>query len=190
VRRLDTPAALALANLAAVFEDLQTVLRCCERLVSALVPGRAGPDDLALEAFWTTAVLSYTRCFSPRADGGGLTVDDVTATGLAGDVQGWHQVLHQLRDHYTDPVTNPREVFSVGVARDEAGSPEGIAVTSARQPALDDVTVRQTGAIAFALSQLVDRRIAEQQEAVFASLGAMTGAELDRLPVVEVAVEP
>jgi hypothetical protein len=189
VRRLDTPAALALADLAAIFEDLQTVLRCCERLVSELGASQEDPDDLTLEAFWTSAVLSYARCFSTGARGTGLTPDDLTATGLAGDVIGWHQVLLQLRDHYADPAVNPREVFSVGVSQDAAGKANGIAVTSARQPPVDDLTVRQTGAIAFELSRIVDRRIAEQQEIVYGALRPMTKVELDRLPLMEVAAE-
>jgi hypothetical protein len=187
VRRLDTFDALALADHAAIFEDLQTVLRCCERLVAELGSGR--PDDVALEAFWTMAVLSYTRCFSTRDSGAGLTVDDVTATGLNGDLLGWHEVLVQLRDHYTDPSSNPREEYSVGLSQDAEGKANGIAVTSAPQPRVDDVTVRQTGAIAYALSQTVDERIGKRQEAVFAALGPMTKAELDKLPLVEVTVD-
>ncbi len=187
VRRLDTPAALALADLAAIFEDLQTVLRCCERLVSEMGSGRGDPDDLSLETVWTTAVLSYARCFSTGARGAGLTADDVTATGLPGDVLGWHQVLQQLRGHYADPAVNPREMFSVGVSQDAAGKPNGIAVTSARQPPVDDLTVRQTGAIAFELSRIVDRRIAEHQKIVFSALGSMTKDQLDGLPLLEVA---
>ena len=62
VRRLDSTSAMAMADLAAIFEDLQTTLRCCERLMSELAAGEAKPDDLTLEAFWTTAMLSYARC--------------------------------------------------------------------------------------------------------------------------------
>jgi hypothetical protein len=178
---------MAMADLAAIFEDLQTTLRCCERLVSELASGE--PDDLTLEAFWTTAMLSYARCFSHREGGTNLKPDDVTATGLAGDVLGWHQVLLRLRDHYADPAVNPRETFSVGVSQDAHGKANGVAVTSAKQPALDDLTVRQTGAIAFELTRIVDRRIAEHQDAVFGELGTMTKSELDRLQVVEVAAE-
>ncbi len=189
VRRLDSTTAMAMADLAAIFEDLQTTLRCCERLVSELASGEAEPDGLTLEAFWTTAVLSYARCFSHRESGTNLTSDDVTATGLAGDVLGWHQVLLQLRDHYADPAVNPRETFSVGVSQDPQGKPNGVAVTSSKQPTLDDLTVRQTGAIAFALTRIVDRRIAEHQDAVFSELGKMTKSQLDRLQIVEVAAE-
>jgi hypothetical protein len=102
---------------------------------------------------------------------------------------GWHQVLLQLRDHYADPAVNPRETFSVGVSQDADGKANGVAVTSSRQPSLDDLTVRQTGAIAFELTRIVDRRIAEHQDAVFGELGTMTKSELDRLQLVEVAAE-
>src|ERR1700712_2066273 len=145
VRQLATPAALALGDLAGIFEDLQTVLRCCERLMAELAPSRAGADDLAPEAFWTTAVLSYGRCFAPSDRGQNLTVEDVTATGFSGDLAGWHATLEQVRTHYADPALNPREAFSVGVARSDAGSPAGVAVTSTQQPRVDEATVRQTG---------------------------------------------
>jgi hypothetical protein len=144
---------------------------------------------LALEAFWTTAVLSYARCFAHRANGANLTADDVAATGLAGDVTGWHQMLLKLRDHYADAVANPRERFSVGVSQNSEGAADGVAVTSARQPALDDVTVRQTGAIAYELARVVDRRIAAQQEAVLDLVRPMTRGELDLLPLMEVVAE-
>ena len=189
VRRLDSTAAMAMVDLAAIFEDLQTTLRCCERLVSELASSEADPDDLTLEAFWTTAVLSYARCFAHREGGTNLTPDDVTATGLAGDVLGWHKVLLQLRDHYADPAVNPRETFSVGVSQDAHGKANGVAVTSSKRPTLDDLTVRQTGAIAFELTRVVDRRIAEHQDAVFGEVDTMTKRELDRLQLVDVEVE-
>ena len=189
VRRLDSAAAREVADLAAIFEDLQTTLRCCERLVSELASDDAEPDSLTLEAFWTTALLSYGRCFSHRERGTNLTPDDVVATGLVGDVRGWHQTLIQLRGHYADLAMNPREAFSVGVSQDTEGKANGVAVTSTRQPALDDLTVRQTGAIAFELTRIVDRRIGEHQEAVFGEVRTMTKSEIDRLQLVEVAAE-
>lgn len=182
VRRLTSPAALALADLAAVFEDLQTCLRCCERLVDEL--GRAAPDDLALEAYWTTALLSYARCFAPGARGIGLTEQDVAATELPGDVTGWHRTLMQLRDRVADPGTNPRESFSVGASQGRTGHAEGIAVASTRQPDVDEVSVRQTGAVAYALSRLVDERLTTQQDVVFTAVAAMARPALDNLALL------
>ena len=182
VRALDTPAAGALADLAAVFDDLQSVLSCCERLI-----GSPPPDEVVTEALWTTAVLSYGRCFAPGPRGMGLTAADVTATGVEGAVGEWHEMLLRLRDHYADPAVNPRERFSVGVSRGADGTPAGVAVTSIRQPLVDEVTVRQTGALAYALLRRVDERIDEQQQRVFTATGALSAADLDRLPEVEVA---
>jgi hypothetical protein len=190
LRQLDTPGAAALADLAATFEDLQTVLRCCERLVSALTAADKGaePDDVLLEAVWTMALLSYGRCFSAGgARPAALTEDDVTTAQPSGDVLSWHRVLMQLRDHQADATANPREQFSVAVAQDGDGAATGVAITSVRQPLVDDITVRQTGAIAFALSGLVNERIAVQQQHVFEELRAISRQDLDRLPELDVA---
>jgi hypothetical protein len=185
LRRLDTPSAMALAELMETFEDLQTVLRCCERLVSELA-GEGAPDDLAVEGVWTMTLLSYARCFSPDKQMA-LSEDDLTATQSHSEVLDWHRVLLQLRGHYADPVRNPRERFSVGVAQNLDGTATGVAVTSGRQPLVDDVTVRQTGAIAFGLSRLVNDRIAAQQEKVFGEVRDTPKADLDKLARLEIA---
>jgi len=193
MRRLDSPGAAALADLSATFEDMQTVLRCCERLVAELAGGAS--DDVVVEAVWTTALLSYARCFAagagpdgPGPDGPGsrLTEDDLTAAQPEGDVLGWHRLLLQLRDHYCDGVANPRERFSVAVAQTSDGTAGGVGITSARQPLVDDVTVRQTGAIAFALSRTLDQRIAVRQDEVFTELRDLPVAAIEKLPQLEV----
>lgn len=185
VRQLSTQDARDLAGLASIFDDLQTVLRCCERLVAELA---AEPDAIVLEAVWTTAVLSYTRCFAAGEDGVRLTERDVSATPLKGDVLAWHRVLGQLRQHYADATENPRERFAVGATLDADGSAIGIAVTSVPQAQLDDVTVRQTGALAFELSKIVDGRIGAHQAKVLTTASAMSAAELNELPLIDVAV--
>ncbi len=187
LRRVESTSARALADLNARFEDLQTVLRCCERLVAEL---KADPTDGAVvEGLWTTALLSYARCFSVGVTDTALTEADLTATQPHGEVLDWHKVLLQLRDHYADRTANPRERFSVGVALDDAGAAEGIAITSAQKPLVDDVTVRQTGAIAYALSELVNGRITAQQEKVFGELKVTSTTELAKLSTLDI-VEP
>ncbi|GAA5106912.1 hypothetical protein [Haloechinothrix salitolerans] len=187
VRRLNTQTARALADLASIFSELQTVLRCCERLVAELA-ARDATDDLVIESLWTTALLSYSRCFTSGERGMCLTESDVEATELEGEVLEWHKALRKLRKHYADPVHNPRERYDIGVAQDDDGRPTGIAITSTPQPALDGRTVRQTGAIAYALSQLVDKRITEHQEKVYAAAQQLPTSELNNLPRIEVAV--
>jgi hypothetical protein len=187
LRLLDTASASELVELMATFEDLQTVLRCCERLVSELADGDAEPDDVLVEAVWTVALLSYARCFSPCETGTALTEDDLRATQSHAEFLDWHRILLQLRDHYADPTVNPRERFSVGVAQDPNGRAKGVAVTSTRQPLVDDLTVRQTGAIAFALSGLVNDRISAEQEKIFGEMKHTPKADLDKLARLDVA---
>ena len=184
---METPAAVALSALAATLDDLQMVLRCCERLMTEFAPRPAGPDIVAVESMWTTALISYARCFPAAGSGAGLTEDDVRATHTEADVLSWHAALLQLRDHYADPTANPREHFSVGVAQDPAGAASGIGITSTPQPMVDEVTVRQTGAIAYALSTLVDQRIVAQQATVFSEVERLPRADLDRMIKLDVA---
>ncbi|MDD7965778.1 hypothetical protein [Actinomycetospora lemnae] len=187
VRRIGSPAAAALADLAAIFDDLQTVLLCCERLVTQLsVPE---PDPVVVESLWTTALLSYTRCFAPGGRGMGLTEADVTGLQLEGEVLAWHQMLRQLKKHYADPAANPRETFDVGVAVAD-GVPQGVAITSTRQALPDTISVHQTGAIAYQLSQLVDQRIAEHQGTVLEGARSLSPSELETLDEVELTDAP
>ncbi|WP_226359355.1 hypothetical protein [Pseudonocardia sp. ICBG601] len=53
VRRIDVPESGELAQLAAVFEDLQYVLRCCEHLVTALGGPESGPVRVDADRRWS-----------------------------------------------------------------------------------------------------------------------------------------
>ncbi|MBD8870298.1 hypothetical protein [Nocardioides donggukensis] len=188
VRRLDAPDADALVDLVETFEELQTVLRCCERLVAAVAEPE--PDGVLVEAVWTMALASYARCFTAREGSVALGEGDLTASQPgrpADDVLEWHRVLLRLRDHHVDPARNPRERFTAGVAQGPDGRADGIAVTSARQPLVDDLTVRQTGAIAYGLSALVDARIGERQEELLARVRDLSPEELAGLDPLDLA---
>ena len=183
VRRIDNPEAAALAGLAAVFEDLQYVLRCCEHLVNAL--GSADPDPALVEALWTGALVGYVRCFSART--AVLTDADVDALELDGDVADFHAMIKKLRDHYASRHLNPREAFTIGAAQANDGSPTGIAVVSTPRPLVDDITVRLLGRVAYALSGLLDGRMQDAQAQVLAAAGKLTPGELSRLPLLHLS---
>lgn len=187
VRRLQTPAALALADLTSIFGDLTVVVRCCEQILSALTESEGDSSDLVVESLWTTALLSYRRCFSSGRRGVSLSEDDLMATGVKGDVVAWHHMLEKLRCHYVDAGTNPRESFVVGVSQDAGGNPNGIAITSAAQVRVDDATVRQTGQLACELTRLIDERIKNHQERVYAATRSMSKSDINSLAVVEVS---
>ncbi|MFD1530594.1 hypothetical protein [Pseudonocardia aurantiaca] len=183
VRRLDGSEVDHLAALAAVFEDLQYVLRCCEHLVAALA--RPEPDSAMVEALWTGALVGYARCFSGRA--GVLTDDDLGKLELDGDVREFHGMVKKLRDHYASRHVNPRESFTIGAAQANDGTPTGVAVVSAPRPLVDDTTVRLLGRVAYALSGLLDARMQETQARVLAAAGSLSPAQLSKLPLVHLA---
>jgi hypothetical protein len=183
VRRIDNTEAGALAGQAAVFEDLQYVLRCCEHLVNIL--GSSDPDPALVEALWTGALVGYVRCFSART--AVLTDADVNALELDGDVAEFHAMIKKLRDHYASRHLNPRESFTIGAAQANDGKPTGIAVVSTPRPLVDDITVRLLGRVAYALSGLLDARMQEAQGQVLAAAGRMSPTELSRLPLLHLS---
>jgi len=186
VRRISTPESAELANLASIFEDLQFVLKCCEELVARLArPGRGDvTDDVVNHSLWTAALVAYVRCFSIGKKRGGLTEQDLKETGLQGEVLEWHKMLCRLRDHLTTSSANPRERFVIGAAQDAEGRANGIAIVSTPLPAVEELAVRQTGRLAMELTTLVDRRMGEQQRAVFESARGMSVRLLNSLPEV------
>ncbi|MGH3628028.1 MAG: hypothetical protein ACRDRL_11395 [Sciscionella sp.] len=187
-RQLGSPAALALADLAAIFDDLAMVMACCERLLTFIASDATDSTDrLTLESLWTTALVSYVRCFESGERGKGLVESDLSETGLTGDVLDWHKLLIGLRRHYVEGAVNPREVYSVGVAVTDDGTADGVVVSSTTHPQVDEVAVRQTGRLAFELSRLIDGRITDQQATVYNTAKSMTAQELSALPLVEVA---
>ena len=183
-RQLDHPSASALADLAAIFEELKVVLGCCEQLLTEVGKGE-NASQVTVEGLWTTALLCYHRCFNEGKRGQGLTEQDLAETGLEGELVEWHRMLGRMREHFIDQAKNPREVFTVGVTQNADGTPSGVAIMSTVSPELDELTVRQTGGIAYALSQLVDRRIKNQQEVVLSAAQKMGAAGLNKLPEVE-----
>jgi hypothetical protein len=181
VRRLDLPSAAQLAGLAAVFEDLQYTLRCCEHLVAEL--GRPGePDAVLVEALWAGALIAYVRCFSPR--GAVLTEADLEGLEREDDFRRLHGMLPQARDHLASRHVNPREEFTIGVAQGADGSSIGVAIVSSPRPLVEESTVRMLGHVAYHLAGRVDERSQELQREVLGEAAALSPAELARLPVV------
>lgn len=188
-RQLRGAQALALADLTAIFDDLQFVLGCCERLVGELKRGDQ-QDGLLVESVWLAALSTYARCFRSRESGVALSVTDLSETGIKGEVVQWHHMLGRLRNFLMDGVANPREEYFVGVSRSAAGEPVGVVVTSLTRPKVDETTVRQTGRLALELSSLVDRRIKQCQEAVFAAARKLSAVEFDQLDPIDVDWTP
>jgi hypothetical protein len=185
IRRLDTKDATRLARLVMAYDDLQTVLRCCERLMTMLDEGGESADDVGVEALWTLALLSYARVFTDGEGGAALTTKDLADDD--GEVLRWHKVLLHLRNHHADQSRNPRESYTVGIAQDGTGAVNAVAVTSVRTPLVDLAAVRRAGSIAFPLCAVLDERIDPLQKEILADMRDISQEKLDRLELVEVA---
>jgi hypothetical protein len=171
------------------YDDLQTVLRCCERLMTMLDDGN-DPDDVGVEALWTLALLSYARGFAEGEGGAALTTKDLVGADDDGEVLRWHQVMLHLRDHHSDESRNPRESYTVGIAQDPSGAVNAVAVTSVRAPLVDKAAVRRAGAMAFPLCAVLDERIDPLQKEILADMRDIARDKLDRMDLVEVAAAP
>jgi hypothetical protein len=185
IRRLDSADATRLATLVEAYDDLQTVLRCCERLLTIL--SRDDRDEVDIEAIWTLALLSYARSFADHDGAPAITEDDLDQSAGGDDVVRWHRVLLHLRDRHADPSSNPRETYTVGLAQDPAGAVNAVAVTSVRSPLVDEAAVRQAGAMAFPLCAVLDERIDPLQRSILAGARDAPKTELDAMDLIEVA---
>jgi hypothetical protein len=184
-RQLRSPVAMGLADLAAIFDDLQFVLGCCERLLTELARGEQR-DDVVIESLWGAALLAYTRCFQPGERGLGLSVADLKKTDLQGEVEQWHTALVKMRDLLIGSAANPREEFTVGATQAVSGGVDGIVITSSARPQVDDVTVRQTGRLAFELGKVVNERMKDHQQKVFTSAARLSTTDFDELDPIDV----
>lgn len=192
IRRLDTGDAARLARLVMAYDGLQTVLGCCERLMSLLGDEGEPADEVAVEALWTLVLLSYARAFADGEGGPALVSGDLaTAEEDRDEVLRWHQLMLHLRDHHADASGSPRESYTVGVAQDaSSGEVNAVAVTSVRTPLVDPAAVRRAGATAFRLCAVLDERIGPLQKGILAEMRDIPREELERLDLVEVAAVP
>lgn len=188
VRKIETPAAMALGDLSAIFGELIRVVDCCEWLLLELAAARDSRREVLIEAVWSSALSSYARCFVPGPRGMGLTKEDITATNLTGKVTEWHEMLLGARSYYANEEAGNRENHVVGVSQDAQGKANGVAIMSPPRPEIDETTVGQTGHLALELSRIVDDRIGTQQETVYAACKEMSVEALEMLPTVELLV--
>lgn len=186
MRRLTNADATRLVRLVEAFDDLQTVLSCCERLMGKIGRSGEGFDEVGVEALWTLALLSYARSFAGKKGTAVLTEDDLSGTQPAEELLRWHRVLLRLRDQHADAGKNPREAYTVGLVPDEAGTANAVAVTSVHAPMVDEAAVRQAGALAYPLCALLDERIDELQKRILAAARDMPKAKLSEMDLIEV----
>ena len=182
---LEIPSARVLADQASVVGDLQLVMDCCGRLLTELGKPEEERDGVVPLALWSSALISYGRCFG----GGGrslLTADDVGNLPLQGAVMKFHEWIIGEGAKLTTPAADPFEGAKVGAVLSPAGKRErrveGIAIFAASRVLIDITGVRQLGGLASELAKHLAVKATKQQEAVLADAQRLDLADLDASP--------
>jgi hypothetical protein len=182
---LDMPSARVLADQASIIQDLQFVMDCCKRLLTELTRAEEDRDGIVPLALWSSAVVTYARCFGAGRSSG-LTVEDVQNLPLQGAVMKFHQWVIEERDKLTEHSADPFEAAKIGAALSPAGQKgrrvEGIAVFSTNRVLIDATGVRQLGGLASELAKQTAVKAQKQQDAVLSDAQRLDIASLYESP--------
>jgi hypothetical protein len=166
---LDMPSARILAGQTSVIQDLQFVMDCCKRLLAELARPEEDRDGVVPLALWSSAVITYARCFG-QGRHSGLAVEDVQNLPLQGAVMTFHEWVIEERDKLTGHLADPFEAAKIGAALSPAGQKErrveGIAIFSTSRVLIDATGVRQLGGLASELAKQTAGKAQGQQDAV------------------------
>ena len=184
---LDMPSAGVLADQASIIQDLQFVMDCCKRLLTELTRPEEDRDGIVPLALWSSAVVTYARCFGAGRSSG-LTVEDVQNLPLQGAVMKFHQWVIEERDKLIEHSADPFEAAKIGAALSPAGQKgrrvEGIAVFSTNRVLIDATGVRQLGGLASELAKQTAVKAQKQQDAVLSDAQRLDIASLYESPLL------
>lgn len=185
---LDVPSAQALADQAAIIQDLQFVMECCKRLLTELAKPEITRDAVVPNALWSAALVAYARCFG-KGKRFGLAVEDVRTLPLEGEVIKYHRWVLAERDKLATHASNPFEAARIGAAlsppdRDKRRV-EGIAILAASRVLVDDTGVRQLGGLASELAKQTAEKARKQQDTVLADAQQLGVDRLYKLPPLD-----
>ena len=166
---LELPSAQVLADQIATITDLQFVMECCKRLLAELVKPEEEQDPVIPQALWSAALTAYARSFA-KGKKFGLTVDDVKALPLEGQVVKFHEWVEGERNIIGRHPTNPFDEARVGAVLAGPGEGHrevrGVTVLSASHILVDGAGVRQLGALASELAKQTAEKAQKQESAV------------------------
>jgi hypothetical protein len=182
---LDMPSAHVLADQASTIQDLQFVMDCCKRLLTELEKPEEERDAVVPQALWSSALVTYARCFG-KGGRSGLATEDVRNLPLQGAVMKFHKWVIEERNKLTVHPANPFDGAKVGAALSPPGQAEqrveGVAIFSANRVLIDAIGVRQLGGLASELAKQTAEKAQEQQDRVLADAQQLTIDRLSKLP--------
>lgn len=129
--KVDYKEAEILADLTLIFQDLAFVVDVLKRLKQLLQ--KNSKDRILIESLWTTALISYIRCFS-TGKRFGLSENIFKNKELKGDPVGCHRYYKNLRNRHIAHSVNPFEQVMVDIELSPPNSSKqevlGVAVLS------------------------------------------------------------
>lgn len=108
--QVDYEEAKVLADYTLIFQDLTFTVEILKRLRQLLKEN--SEDRVLIESLWTTALISYARCFS-SGKRLGLSEDIFKNKNLEGDPVGCHKHYVDLRNKHIAHSVNPFEQVAV-----------------------------------------------------------------------------
>jgi hypothetical protein len=166
---LDMPSARILADQTSVIQDLQFVMDCCKRLLAELGRPEEDRDGVVPLALWSSALITYARCFG-QGRRSGLAVEDVRNLPLQGAVMKFHEWVIDERDKLTEHPADPFAATKIGAvlspAKQKERRIEGIAIFSTSRVLIDVTGVRQLGGLASELAKQTAGKAQRQQDSV------------------------
>jgi hypothetical protein len=166
---LDMPSARILADQTSVIQDLQFVMDCCKRLLAELGRPEEDRDGVVPLALWSSALITYARCFG-QGRRSGLAVEDVRNLPLQGAVMKFHEWVIDERGKLTEHPADPFAAAKIGAvlspAKQKERRIEGIAIFSTSRVLIDVTGVRQLGGLASELAKQTAGKAQRQQDSV------------------------
>lgn len=177
--RVDYKEAEILADLTLIFQDLAFVVGVLKRLKQ--LPQKNSKDRILIESLWTTALISYIRCFS-TGKRFGLSENIFKNKELKGDPVGCHRYYKNLRDKHVAHSVNPFEQVAVDIELSPLNSSKqevlGVAVLSQKLICPDIEGVETLLRLALIAKEEVRKRAKEYETKV---LEVAKGAPIDSL---------
>lgn len=142
--KVDFPDAQNLADLAAIIQDLRTIMQTCSRLENLL--DENSKDTILIESLWVSALVKYARCF---ASGKRFGLSKDIYQKLQGEPIRAHQFYIDLRNKHVAHSVNPFEQMEVGLVLSSANESEkkiiGVSTLAMRHIVSDKKGVHQLG---------------------------------------------
>lgn len=184
IHESNLPEAKHLAELFSVMNDIQLVVDCLNWLIAEGLKPDSEKNGLFLQAFFSTALITYRRAFASgvRVNGGLMNKD---AEGLPNNTDGFHVYLIGQADKLIAHSVNPFEQVKAGIMlqnRKVVGSGR----INIKLVNMDDDRLRKWGRLTVEVHENVLKpRIQAAEKALYEAALNLPIEEIMKMPLLE-----